>query len=331
MKRVFSLIVVCLAVAVAVFAQEKPQLAVVEFSTNLNNERVKAHAIAVRNLVESAITGTQKYIVITRDEIDKLLNEQKIAVSSISSNESRDKLKLKKISYIVTGSVNAMDNDYAIAINVLDVFSGEFPHSVKGIMGSSSRELFNGIDELITKLVAGMSTTGGRITQTDSGKIYKVGDFGPTGGYIFYDKGVFSNGWRYLEAAPFETEFTAQWGTYEKDVAGTNTGVGFGKRNTEIIVERLKSLGETGKAAQLCVNLNFDGYKDWFLPSRDELDLMYKNLKQKGLGRFGSRYYWSSSQDGKYTAWYQRFSDGAQYGTYGLKNDAIPVRAVRAF
>lgn len=31
---------------------------------------------------------------------------------------------------------------------------------------------------------------------------YWVGKTGPAGGYIFYDKGEYSDGWRYLEAAP---------------------------------------------------------------------------------------------------------------------------------
>jgi len=37
---------------------------------------------------------------------------------------------------------------------------------------------------------------------------YSLRDIGPAGGYIFYDKGSYSNGWRYLEAAPVSTEWT---------------------------------------------------------------------------------------------------------------------------
>jgi hypothetical protein len=41
---------------------------------------------------------------------------------------------------------------------------------------------------------------------------YKIGDTGPAGGIVFYDKGFVSDGWRYLEATPAGTEFTADWG-----------------------------------------------------------------------------------------------------------------------
>jgi len=163
------------------------------------------------------------------------------------------------------------------------------------------------------------------------GETYIPGGYGPAGGIIFYDKGVFSNGWRYLEAAPAVTEFTGiQWGAYERNVAGTNTAVGSGKRNTEIITEMLGSLGESGRAAQLCAALNYNGFNDWFLPSKDELNLMYLNLKRKGLGGFSGDWYWSSSQSNfRYDAWYQRFSDG--YRNYHYKNRTDSGRAVRAF
>jgi hypothetical protein len=227
-----------------------------------------------------------------------------------------------------------MDNDYLITIKMLDVSSGEFNHSANTFTASASRDLYNGVTKLISDFVAGMTSQGGQVTQTalPSVKTYKVGDAGPGGGWVFYDKGIVSNGWRYLEAAPRETEFTAQWGAYGKDVSGTATAVGTGKRNTQIIVEYLRSIGEKSGAAQLCDELtvgNNNQFDDWFLPSKDELNLMYQNLKQKGLGSFSSSWYWSSSQDDLSNSWAQNFGDGRQY--FGTKGSTDSVRCVRAF
>jgi TolB-like protein len=166
-------------------------------------------------------------------------------------------------------------------------------------------------------------------------KTYKIGDIGPAGGIVFYDLGFKGDGWRYLEAAPVGAEFTAEWGTYDKNVANTMKSVGSGKQNTKLIVEQLKALGETNKAAQLCTALVINGYKDWFLPSKDELNLMYINLKKKGLGGFSEEEYWSSSQEDNCNAWTQLFystrsSDGSQ-GTNPKEDFPVMVRAVRAF
>jgi hypothetical protein len=314
-------------------------LAVVEFTTNVNTAKTQADVATVRNLVESRMVGSGKYQVISRDEIDKLLENQRIQVSGISSKENITKLQLQNISYIVTGSVNAVDSDYLITVKMLDVSSGQFSHSADEFMSGSSRELVSGVSALVNKFIAGMDSREGRVVQSQQGasgsgggKEYKIGDWGPAGGIVFYDKGVLSNGWRYLEAAPAETEFTAQWGAHEKDVAGTGTVVGSGKRNTQLIVERLRQLGESGKAAQLCVSLDFDGYKDWFLPSKDELDLMYQNLKKKGLGGFSGDWYWSSSQYNSGNSWRQGFSNGDLGSPAGNPKDSTsPVRAIRVF
>jgi len=159
-----------------------------------------------------------------------------------------------------------------------------------------------------------------------------VGNTGPAGGIIFYDKGNDADGWRFLEAAPASTEFSSiQWGESISDnIAGTALGIGTGRRNTELIVTRLGELGETGRAAQLCAGLNFGGFSDWFLPSRDELNLMYTNLRQRGLGGFGTGSYWSSSQVNTNYAWLQRFGDGSQFSNQ-FKRNTLTVRAVRAF
>jgi len=171
---------------------------------------------------------------------------------------------------------------------------------------------------------------------------YSLGETGPAGGLIFYDKGYLSDGWRFLEASPATTEFKdVKWGALSTNITGTSVEIGTGKQNTQIIISRLNQLSETGKAAQVCNNLNYNGYNDWFLPSKNELDLMYQNLKKNNLGGFSNDYldcgYWSSSQADSGNVWLQYFDDGTQNseGTWSSlfsnKDYSIRVRAVRSF
>ena len=62
---------------------------------------------------------------------------------------------------------------------------------------------------------------------------YVLRDIGPAGGYIFYDKDVYSNDWRYLEAAPSDQSTSASWGCYGVSIWGADgTVVGTGEQNT---------------------------------------------------------------------------------------------------
>jgi hypothetical protein len=167
---------------------------------------------------------------------------------------------------------------------------------------------------------------------------YALRDTGPAGGLIFYiNPNYETDGWRYLEAAPVETEWVGkEWGGYMTDIEGTETSIGTGMNNTGIIVAELNKIGQTGKAAQLCYDLevqnNSTTYNDWFLPSKDELEQIYLNLIWAGVGGFAtgnSDYYWSSSQVNQAQAYYVRLSDGSS--NVFDKYSAIRVRAVRSF
>lgn len=84
-------------------------------------------------------------------------------------------------------------------------------------------------------------------------------------------------------------------------------------------------------AKSLCSKYRGGGYSDWYLPSEDELNLVYINLRRTGKIS-GNDLFWSSSEINDNRAWSQRFSDGNQYNDYGnSKNSANSVRAVRAF
>lgn len=161
-------------------------------------------------------------------------------------------------------------------------------------------------------------------------KSYKIGDRGPAGGWIFYDKGEYSDGWRYLEAAP-EDQDKAKWGCYEKLIPGTEgTDIGDGKNNTQAII---KNCSEANIAAKKCIEYRGGGKSDWFLPSLLELVLMYEQLFKKGVGGFTDFYYWSSSEFKVDLAWIQYFQIDIHGGGHDgfHKNISLSVRAVRAF
>lgn len=90
-------------------------------------------------------------------------------------------------------------------------------------------------------------------------------------------------------------------------------------------------LGEANweTAKKLCKDFRGGGYDDWYLPTTDELNLVYRNLRKKGIIS-GNSWHWSSSQANNYDAWTQRFSDGSQDDNYG-KINIFSVRAIRAF
>ena len=163
---------------------------------------------------------------------------------------------------------------------------------------------------------------------------YSIGDIGPAGGLVFYENSNWEvDGWRYLEAASVSYEYSGKvWGGYGTVVGGTGTAIGTGKSNTENIVDKFGNAepytNKTDYAAKLCSDLVYGGYDDWFLPSKDELNRMYLNLKLNNLGFFSVAYYWSSSEGPANGAWYQDFFNGYQYSSYrGYGNRVRPVRA----
>ncbi len=582
MKRLLCSIIFVLLSFFSIFAEDikLPRLAVVEFSINdPSNSKLVNDAVAVRNQVQSNIIKTGRYDVIARAEIDKLLENQQIQVSSISSKENLKRLKLQNISYLITGTVDAMDNDYIVSISLLDVESGKFAHSDEEFMGNSSSALYKGIQTLVSRFVGSLKDTGEEIISEkkrvrkdstiatgihvetglggilylynkknysydeiavlwendsydipidrpdtykikmkyadggelirdvefntrgvinvdftippedfkiksitgttvtlswvpvdygygyeisyypsnlidkkntirninrekneyvidslepntnytfilnamengysksvksldttitkktsdlkirnleiqnigtdsvylsysktfqnvrmkckvsnsdsyensrwssfdekdntiiiknlDSEKTYyiwiileeknkegipsdciqvttvksKVGTKGETGGYIFYDKGFSSDGWRYLEAAPKEAEFKATWGPYNERIysGDENDPVGMGKLSTQTIINHMEYCNDSHPAASRCINCSFGDKTDWFLPNVKEAELMYRNLCQKELGDFEKSSYWTSCERDINSAYGYSFRGGYSF------------------
>jgi len=149
----------------------------------------------------------------------------------------------------------------------------------------------------------------------------EIGDY-HEGGIIFYLDGTGEHG---LISATTDQSTGIQWTDGSYVVTGaTGTAVGTGQSNTTTIVS---VQGAGNYAAKICDDLVLNSYSDWFLPSKDELNLMYQ--QRTVIGGFSTSYYWSSSEYDIDDAWAQGFNIGDQ--NYGSKGTSLYVRAIRQF
>lgn len=98
------------------------------------------------------------------------------------------------------------------------------------------------------------------------------------------------------------------------------------------LVAAITDLGKMdwNSAKTACDELILNGYSDWHLPSKEELNSVYVNLKKFGFGGFANNVYWSSTESGNlFIAWVQDFYNGSQ--GVNNKNFSDYVRAIRAF
>ncbi|MDR2177756.1 MAG: DUF1566 domain-containing protein [Treponema sp.] len=286
----------------------------------------QADADAVTEVYSLRLSG-EKVRAITRDSLDKAIREQGFREGDWSDDAKAAALgEALNADWIVRGTVQNPGDTIIITITILNVKNLQVING-RPLRVASMNEVSERMDGLIVWTVHTLREGGRKAPDGE----YRVGDFGPAGGWIFYDKGKVTDGWRYLEAAPVEAEFWAEWGVFGISIGGTKSDIGTGRRNTELIVEFLRRTGESGRAAQLCDELVFGGHDDWFLPSDKELEKIRYSIVSD-LGEFSDTNYWSSSE-----------SDSTSARTYDFgytddeawditdKNVTYNVRAVRAF
>ena len=208
---------------------------------------------------------------------------------------------------------------------------------------------------------------------------------GPTGGYVFYDcdadndetndgagpDGLQSSicGWRYLEVAPADLDGQYIFGYFRKSSGadgrvGTSSWFGSGKGNTEELVTAMGDSayaynymnwvnGKTEKyAAKVCADysITVDGvvYDDWFLPSKKELSLIYKNynrykdvLGSSFVNNHKGQAYWSSTEYADFAETWNEINNGGEYvwafdcvsGEFDgfSRNSKLSILPIRAF
>ena len=97
----------------------------------------------------------------------------------------------------------------------------------------------------------------------------------------------------------------------------------------EWLVQLLLNKYNWEEAKKLCVQYEEEGFMDWKLPNRKEIQLIHSLLHKSQKGNFSSSSYWSITQDDSNYAVIQHFINGSQ-DSYP-KDTNNHIRAIRYF
>ena len=332
MRKIISIFILC-CLSVALFSQQsaKPKVVIVPFDAK---GVPQDEADVVTELFISEYAATGKATVPDRNSFDKLAKEQSFQASSWSDSEKIAKLgKAINANQAVVGQIMKFREEIIVTIKVIDINTTEILSSKTERLKDIS-QLFDKIPEICKELAEKSNYVPMQ---------YKVGDEGDGGGIVFYvsQEGFIvydgKGGQKICHCLEMSkpTLGLSKWAPEKSDFINTisEKSLGYGKSNTYKILNYYKnsSLTEENCAAYRCsiYSTEIAAAVECFLPSRDELDLMYKAMKEAAVSDATINWFWSSSENTSDYAWYQRFKQGYQdYGGRGLINS---VRAIRAF
>jgi len=377
-----AVLAACSGSPAPVLRPDELDAAIRETSNYLNKQLPRGNKLAILNIqsefpalseyiIDELIANTvndRVFSVVDRQQLNTIRAELDFQMSGEVDDKTAQALgRMTGAQIIISGAVSRIGDLYRMRIRALSVQNAE-------IAGQFNRNIPDGptVAALVRSKATGYGGTAGtsRIVPLVSGravslaeveaasasppvpaksapesqpvKVYKVGDTGPAGGIIFYDKGNNSGGWRYLEAAPANTErelvsygdsrppaYAGAWNSRLYDDTQSDQRLGSGKLTTRKMMEVIaKQGGGINTAGWYCDGLVVNDFDDWYLPTIDELLLMYANLASNNLGSFQSRKYWSSNS--RNTRYGIDFSSGNTFSEDGSGSKHY-VRACRQF
>jgi len=299
-------------------SKDELDAAIREVSDYLNRQLPRGSKLVILN-IQSEYPALSEYIIdeliantvndrvlsmVDRHQLNAIRAEQRFQMSGeVDDNTAQALGRMAGAHIIISGAVSKIGDLYRLRIRALNVqtaaIDGQFNKNipecptilalVKSKATGYGTEAVSSVTQKSTSpaVVQPSNTAAVPVTPAPAPVIYKIGDNGPGGGIIFFDKTSYSNGWRYLEAAPVENEIKASW-----DTCVEMTGL-----------------------------LVINGVKGWRLPTREELNWMYNNLKMKDLGEFSNEIYWSSEEGWGWGARAMRFRNGEWLRTGTIAGD----------
>ena len=320
MKKLYSILAVVLFTA-SVFAQSPEKMSYQSVVRDASNNLITNTQVGLQvRILQDSATGTEVY----SETQTPTTNDNGLLTVEIGGQTGFDTISWVNGPYFIETSIDpAGGTNYTITgtSQLLSV-----PYALHA----------NFADSVILTAGDGIDINGSTISEHK----YQIGDFAQ-GGIVFW---VDETGEHGLVCAKEDQSSGIRWyaGTYGVTRATGNAPLA-GELNTSIIISSQVAIGDDGNdyAAQICNDLYIaEGgkvYGDWYLPSTDELTLMYQNktiINSTAQANGGSSlntsgYYWSSTEYSSQAAYRINFLWGIS--SYEDKNNTYYVRAVRAF
>jgi hypothetical protein len=311
MKKFISLFVVILS-TYSLFAQAPQKMSYQAVIRNSNNELVASKSVGMRvSILQGSVTGTAVYSELH----NTTTNANGLATIEIGGGTSPSGTFL---------SINWANGTYFIKTETDP--NGGTTYSI-----TATTQLLS-VPYALYAANAGKVTNGGGFTH------YIGEQFG--GGVIFHLWKDSQGGEHGLIVALTDQSTGTPWSNITDQEIGSSAQSSWnGLANSNAIVAQP---GHTSSAAKLCLDLVSEGQSDWYLPSIDELSLLWHNRfnVNKSLSAIlgaavlpVTGIFWTSTEYDNDVAWYFYFSEGYpnNYDFNSTKLVLYYVRAIRAF
>ena len=259
MKKILTLLIM-LVIAISTLQAQEEKLRVAVFDPTTSGIAMdEGTKLAVQELISSTFVNTGKFTMVERSMIDKIMREQAFQNSDMADNSQATEIgKLAGANKIVLSAVSLVGGRNMLSIKIIDVQTATVDQQKTKIV--SSNDLLDVVEPLALELLGEKAVYAKQETQ-----------------FITQDKKDNTQANVFPQTNSIYTTFN------ELGLMITN-----------------KNLGDVtwDNAKELCAGLEIGGFSDWYLPSKNELVMIFQIENKRFKDGLSGFWYWSSTAIG---------------------------------